>query len=307
MYAIPRTDLIDDAGSHLLWKDRRRDEFLSWTSSFLFAIEHALGRARKRQPQWEIFICVVDPRKAEVTDTESAVDGDAAPFYPALQLWKQLDLRNWSGWSDWDYGGLLEHKFSHETLSHGSFTYEETRWRHVPLKKFYHAGFFSMYPQFLISGEDITDLWNKDVIDAKIASIKEARKEAAAKKEAAERKKAGEVVELSERDESMVEGESKEPGTPITPDNINVSTGLYTRLLALRRHLFSNSTPTSISADHIQIAADCARLFMDAPNAQARRMAPPPLHVFLLILGLTRRPSRDAGFIEYIRKYYKGM
>lgn len=307
MYAIPRNELIYEGGSHLLWKDRPRDEFLSWTCSFLFAIEHALGRARKPQPQWEIFICVVDPRKAKVANTESAVDGDAAPFYPALQLWEHLDLRNWSQWSQWDHGGLLEHKFSHETLSHGSFTYDDTKWRHVPLKKFYHAGFFKMYPQFLISGEDITDLWNVDVINAKISSVKRARKEAAAKKRAAERKKAGEGVELSVSDASMDEDESEEPGTATTPDNINVSTGLYTRLLALRRQLFSISTPTSIPADHIQIAADCARLFMDAPNAQARRMAPPPLHIFLLILGLTRRPSRDAGFIEYIRKYYKGM
>lgn len=108
MYQMSDGELILMIGSHLVWLDKKSDEFLSWTCSLLFAIEHALGRARKDQSQWEVFVCLIDSRKAKPYSTDPALDGHNAAFYPALDFCTTLNIHSWAGWTKPERDALQE-------------------------------------------------------------------------------------------------------------------------------------------------------------------------------------------------------
>jgi len=130
-------------GMHLLWRDSGFDQFLSWTTSLLFAIEHALGR--RARGERDIFIAIVDTRKAY-----SYVQGEqvSAAFYPALDLCDAFEMHNWRGWGNQRSKDLRPRRSTHEVLSHGTIHTEGNAMRHVPLEEILDKGFFEVFPQF---------------------------------------------------------------------------------------------------------------------------------------------------------------
>ncbi|KAF2098387.1 hypothetical protein NA57DRAFT_57542 [Rhizodiscina lignyota] len=141
-------EVLTMVGHHLLWKDRNPDEFLSFSISMLFVIEHALGRSRK--DQFGCFIMMMEPKKATTTATRTSTAGRPAPFYGALELLEVYGVRKWEGWGNEDRGGLHPRKFTHEWLLHGNARYTPDNESLLTLDELKAKGLFRIYPEFAI-------------------------------------------------------------------------------------------------------------------------------------------------------------
>lgn len=106
-------ELIEKIGHRLLWKDRRNDPTLSWTSSLLFALVLALGRRAKEQRH--IRVHIID--SGEVTSLRPTGSQDPE-FFLAQDLLRELDIADWNGWNEWDSPPLRRPWYTHEWLSH---------------------------------------------------------------------------------------------------------------------------------------------------------------------------------------------
>lgn len=126
-----------------------------------------------------------------------------------------------------------------------------------------------MYPQFLIPEEAIESLWDKEMIERKSKADK------------------------------------KDPKILETVFGPNASTGLYTRLLGLRRFGFPEDAqePETIPPEHLSISFRCAQQFINAATQENRRSQKPPIHLVCHFLSLVRRPPRDPGFLQFIRDH----
>ena len=58
--------------SHLLWKYRSNGQFISWTSSLLWALQHTIRKVSQREK--DIQICVLDTSKIETSSFFAASD-----------------------------------------------------------------------------------------------------------------------------------------------------------------------------------------------------------------------------------------
>lgn len=133
-------------GIHLLWRDLEFDQLLSWTTSLLFAIEHALGR--RARGETGIKIAMIDTRKAY-----SYIDGKRVPaaFYPALDVRDAFEVHEWRGWGDQRSQDLRPRRFTHELLSTGTVHVDEDEMSHISLQNdVINKGFFEVFPEFQV-------------------------------------------------------------------------------------------------------------------------------------------------------------
>ena len=219
----------------------------------LFVIEHVLGRSRKEQ--MDCHICVIDSRELTTVATSTSTAGRPTSFYPALELWKDLNIIDWKGWGNQDLVGLHPRKFTHEVLSHGVSRCESSAFRHVALEDLLSKGLFEIYPEFAIpDGKKSTGLYERCV------ALRQA---------------------LFPREDQS--SQDLEWGTNVVP-------------------LSSGVNSPSISQREMELATEMARCFADRPARGCAAKA--PLHIFLMFLGLRRRPRGDPIFIRWISEHY---
>ena len=256
-------------GNHLLWKDRNSDEFMSWSISMLFVIEHVLGRSRKEQ--MDCRICVIDSRELTTVATSTSTAGRPTSFCPALELWKGFNIIDWKGWGNQDLIGLHPRKFTHEVLSHGVSRCESSAFRHVTLKTLLSKGLFEMYPEFAIpDGKKSTGLYERCV------ALRQAL--------------------FPREDQSSQDLEFASPSFVTSSGNGDLEWG--TSVVPLS----SGANSLSISQREIELATKMARCFANHPVRGCAAKA--PLHIFLMFLGLRCRPCGDPILIRWISEHY---
>lgn len=256
-------------GNHLLWKDRNADEFMSWSISMLFVIEHVLGRSRKGQ--MDCHICVIDSRELTTVATSTSTAGRPTSFYPGLELWKNLNIIDWKGWGNQDLVGLHPRKFTHEVLSHGVSRCASSTFRHVTLENLLSKGLFEMYPEFVIpDGKKSTGLYERCV------ALRQAL--------------------FPREDQSSQDLEFASPSFVTSSGNGDLEWG--TNVVPLS----SGANSLSISQREIELATEMASCFANRPAMGCAAKA--PLHIFLMFLGLRRRPRGDPLFMRWISKHY---
>jgi hypothetical protein len=116
---------------HLLWRKFHSDNLMSWTNSFLFAIQHGIHRHAK---DWdhpklsEIRICVLDTRKCP-----------QGSFLPAVALLKTFRVPS---------SGKLSHDYYHgEFISQGVLTVPD-RSVTTSLEALVENGLYRIFPPF---------------------------------------------------------------------------------------------------------------------------------------------------------------
>ncbi|KAK6434847.1 hypothetical protein LTR95_008966 [Oleoguttula sp. CCFEE 5521] len=134
-------DMIYILVNHLVWKDLEVDEFLSYSSDFLFLFIHALNRHSEKQGN--VTIQIIDRRKS-VDKNEKPV-----PFWSALDLATQFDIYN----SDyvWDHcieGDLHPRKFTREYLTWDSLRHTNSTLLQANLTNLVANGLFKLFPDF---------------------------------------------------------------------------------------------------------------------------------------------------------------
>ncbi|KAF2757158.1 hypothetical protein EJ05DRAFT_57597 [Pseudovirgaria hyperparasitica] len=144
LFDMPIEEVKVMGGNHLMWKDRNDDQFISWSRSMLFAIEHALGRSRKGQSQ--CYISAMETSQAQTTCTNTRKDEQKAEFFWATDVMNAYKIRDWQGWQNFDHSGLHPRKLTHEVLSVGVIQVNDhTKYNHVDLQDLINCGLFKEY------------------------------------------------------------------------------------------------------------------------------------------------------------------
>ncbi|KAH9866075.1 hypothetical protein J1614_008639 [Plenodomus biglobosus] len=126
----PWEEAVKILKSHLLWQNRTDDNLMSWTNSFLFAVQHAVRREATDQPASppeSIYISILDTRKVP-----------RATFLPAVALLQAYNIGS---------TGKLQHKYYHgEYLSQGRLSSDGIMT--TTLGKLIAYGLYELYPPF---------------------------------------------------------------------------------------------------------------------------------------------------------------
>ena len=130
---------------HLLWKDCANDNLVSWTSSLLFAVQHAIRRQATDRPASSpdsIYVTVLDTRKLPRNT-----------FLPAIPLLQMMEIPS---------EGKLTHSFYHgEYLSQGKLDLcDSGATVRTTLEVLIRNGIYELYPPFADEGER-TKLWRR--------------------------------------------------------------------------------------------------------------------------------------------------
>ncbi|KAK6428596.1 hypothetical protein LTR95_015259 [Oleoguttula sp. CCFEE 5521] len=134
-------DLIYILVNHLVWKDLEVDEFLSYSSDFLFLFIDALNRHSEKQGN--VTIQIID-RRESVDKNDKPV-----PFWSALDLAKELDIYNPDYvWDRYIEGDIHPRKFTHEYLSWGSLRYKNSTLLQANLADLIADGLYKLFPDF---------------------------------------------------------------------------------------------------------------------------------------------------------------
>ena len=147
IYDFPTlSELVGNFGYRILWNIRKADQFSSYTTSLLFAFVHALGR--KIRGETDIYISIIDTRKAKRTDEKPA------EFYYVPELQRILDIADWKGWGDMQKCKLSAPWYTHEYVAHGVLALTPSIYRMVPLGDFINHGLLSFVPALYPKGEE---------------------------------------------------------------------------------------------------------------------------------------------------------
>ena len=134
-------------GYHLLWKDRLRDELISFTNSFRFLITHGARRGIKGGKK--IFYHVINRRQAE-TVTQSP-----AHFYEANDLCRHFEV----GSTHWPHpsmhGNLHPRKFNHEYLASTTVVMRQGGAYMASHETLAAHGVFDLYPHVAHSDDGV--------------------------------------------------------------------------------------------------------------------------------------------------------
>ncbi|KAM0712160.1 hypothetical protein Q7P37_011254 [Cladosporium fusiforme] len=122
-------------GNHLMWKDLKGDEFLSYSKDALFLVVHTLRR--HHEDQGDVTIQILDRRKAKT------LSGDPAAFYNALDMYTTFEVPKWSGWSGW-----ADSKFTQEFLTHGPIFYGDPMLKQARVRDLIRDGLYDIFPDF---------------------------------------------------------------------------------------------------------------------------------------------------------------
>ncbi|EDU47528.1 hypothetical protein PtrSN002B_000889 [Pyrenophora tritici-repentis] len=137
-YGIDQSDILgrdrEEAAemlkNHLLWKSCTPDNLMSWTNSFLFAVQHAIWREetdRPASPPEKIYITSLDTRKTP-----------RGAFLPATVLLEAFNIGS---------TGKLRHEYYHgEYLSQG--TLSSNAIITTTLAELIDHGLYKLYPPF---------------------------------------------------------------------------------------------------------------------------------------------------------------
>lgn len=132
IFSRDRQDAINMLESHLLWEARTNDNLVSWTSSFLFATQHAIRRERTDWPPsapGSIYVSIVDTRKLP-----------RGSFFPAVALLEAYNIKS---------KGKLKHDYYHgEYLSQGRMDVAGGAIVTTTLEALIDHGLYELYPPF---------------------------------------------------------------------------------------------------------------------------------------------------------------
>jgi hypothetical protein len=127
-----RAKAVEMLESHLLWQNRIMDNLMSWTSSFLFAVQHAIRRhATDRPPPapGSIHISILDTRKLP-----------RGTFLPAVALLEAYNIQS---------EGKLNHDYYYgEYLSQGRMDLSNDTNAMTTLEALINHGLYKLYPPF---------------------------------------------------------------------------------------------------------------------------------------------------------------
>lgn len=132
MTAIPYQECRTMLTKHLSWADIEDSEFISWTSSLLYAIQYAvrktknLQNARAVSKEWDIKICLLNNRVANVST------------YAASDLIEVYDLPS--------EGECHPEYHTNEYITHGHIFFDECA-SVVSLERLRAAGLFELVPE----------------------------------------------------------------------------------------------------------------------------------------------------------------
>ena len=120
--------------NHLLWRVNWNDNLMSWTSSFLFAMQHAIRREVTDIPSSapeSIQVWVLDARKVP-----------RGSFLPAVALLRAYNIKS---------EGKLEHEYYYgEYLSQGRMNVPHDAMVMTTLKALVDHGLYKLYPPFAV-------------------------------------------------------------------------------------------------------------------------------------------------------------
>ncbi|KAF2867146.1 hypothetical protein BDV95DRAFT_611017 [Massariosphaeria phaeospora] len=132
---LDRAKAVAMLRNHLLWsKNHRSDNLISWTSSFLFAVQHGIRRQATGHPYQEF-----SEIKISILDTRKVPRGT---FLPAVALLNAYGFKS---------QGRLAHKYyCGEYLSQGRLDLGGERgiMETTTLESFINHGLFELYPPF---------------------------------------------------------------------------------------------------------------------------------------------------------------
>lgn len=118
--------------SHLLWENLPTDNMVSWTSSFLFAIQHAIRRTQTDRPRsapGSVYVSIVDTRELP-----------RGSFLSAVALLEAFNLES---------KGKLKHDYYHgEYLSQGKMEITDCAVVSTTLESLVKHGLYKLYPPF---------------------------------------------------------------------------------------------------------------------------------------------------------------
>jgi hypothetical protein len=158
---LSKGQIISMLGLHLVWRDTKHDEFLSYSQDILFLLIHALGRQHQRQQG--ITIQFINRDKA------TTLDGRPAAFYHALDIYNIFEVPFWPGWTEYDKCDLHPRKFTHEFLSHGIIKHDDTTLKQAPLEHLIRDGLFDIMPELYVSPNDArAGLYTEQVVCRRI-------------------------------------------------------------------------------------------------------------------------------------------
>lgn len=284
-------------GRHLLWYDTIGDEWLSWSRSLLFAIEHAIGRHYRNEKH--IYIAMID------TLAVKSVYGDQVEFYPALDLYRAFQVPFWDGWSSPNRIGLHPRKFTHEYLSHGSVLVDGEYVRHIPLADLRKDGLFDMFPEMEIpDGLEYTGLYTRLVA---------LRAKGFPPSDISAGSKSRTTLNASDARSPRDLPGTSDPGSPVSEEGEIVET--EDEQTTLPAHIRLNNDPPLYSyndrtprvpftTETLERYTRWAKGWFVSPNDERRAYIKAPLHGFLCFLALVKRPRRDPVFMKWIKQRY---
>ncbi|KAF2493304.1 hypothetical protein BU16DRAFT_619643 [Lophium mytilinum] len=158
IYDMNQGEITVMLGHHLAWHDRNDDDLTSFTNSFLFAVEHALG---SRNKQFDCHIAVIDTAKAMTVPTRTSAGGQPIHIHPALTVYVEAKVGAYAFWGNRDGGRLHPRKFTHEFVTVGVVKYTEI-YHHISMNDLIKKGLFKIYPEFDIpEGFKTTGLYTR--------------------------------------------------------------------------------------------------------------------------------------------------
>lgn len=264
-------------GHHLAWHDRNDDDFTSFTNSFLFAVEHALGRSRNKQ--FDCHIAVIDTAKAMTVPTRTSVGGQPIHIHPALTVYVEAKVGAYAFWGNRDGGCLHPRKFTHEFVTIGVVKYTEV-YHHISMKDLIKKGLFKIYPEFDIpEGFKTTGLYTRLIAlrKALYSSFKLTARVVLAD------------VESAQETPNSLEGS---PGDPEWAE-VSLTVG------------FEENATDSIPEQDLDFAVDVSKSMAILQPGECLDDVKAPLNVVLAILSLRLRERGSPRLISYIRDNYE--
>lgn len=307
-------------GNHLIWKDLKADEFLSYSQDPLFLVVH--GLRRHHEGQGNVTIQFLDRRQAKTPD------GRAANFYNALDIYTAFEVPIWSGWGSTDNIKLHPRKFTHEYLTHGPVLTSDTVFKQAHMKDLIADGLYKIFPDFEAPEDHKrSGLYTLQVVHRKIGYPPASHGDVASREHPhVDSASAGTPISVASEG-ALPSGSSRPPSSPPAAKALAVTTS-ETLIIVPRRKIGTSDShkpkrKTKKAGTPIYSYQNCLRQiamtvelldtvrkvtlnFRNVPQGVDASTIEPPLHAFICFLTFEKRRKADPIFIDWVKKRYKG-
>ena len=309
-------ELVYMVGNHLIWKDLKADEFLSYSQDPLFLVVHALRR--HHEDQGNVTIQFLDRRKVKTPD------GNPANFYNALDVYTTFEVPRWSGWTSTDNIKLHPRKFTHECLTHGPVLASDTVFKQARIKDLINDGLYEIFPDFEAPEDHKrSGLYTLQVVYRKIGYPPAPHVVVSD----VENAQTGPAT-AGTADGALYSSSSPPPSSPPIAEASAASTPGALAIVPLRRIYTPEShksnkkakkaaTPIysyqncllqkAMTVELLTTVRKVTLNFRETPQNVDKSTIEPPLHAFICFLTFEKRRKADPTFVEWIKKRYNGM